>query len=62
MNLGTPYDLFYLSIHTNWKSHKEDGKDYSFDVFCDLLIRDQHKFLHEVNIGSKQQYHFIKEK
>ena len=40
MNRRTTYDVFLLSFHTNWLSHKEDGKDYSFDVFCDLLIRD----------------------
>ena len=41
MNLRTPYDVFYSSFRANWRSHKEDGKDYSLDVFCDLLIRDQ---------------------
>ena len=53
-NLITTYDVFC----NNWQSHKEDGKDYSIDVFCDLLIRDQQKFLVEGNIGGKQQAHF----
>jgi hypothetical protein len=62
MNLKMPYDVFFLSFHTNWCSHKEDGKDYSFDVFSDLYIRDQQKFLDEGNIGAKQQDHFLKGK
>jgi hypothetical protein len=33
MNLQIPYVVFYFSFHTNWRSHKEYGKDYSFDVF-----------------------------
>ena len=62
MNLQTPYDVFYSSFHTNWRSCKEDGKDYSFDVFCDLLIRDQQKLLDEGKLGGKQQAHFLKGK
>ena len=53
MNLQTPYDMFHLSFHTNWWSCKEDGKDYSFDVFCDLLIRGQYKLLDEGKLGVK---------
>ena len=46
MNLQMTYDVFSSSFHTNsgW-SNKEDGKDYSFDIFCDLLIRDKLKLL-----------------
>ena len=40
MNLRTPYDVLCSTFHTNWRSRKEDGKDYTFDVFCDLLIKD----------------------
>ena len=60
MNLRTPYDMFFLLFHTNWQSLKEDGQDYSFDVFYDLLIRDQHKLLDEGKLGGKQQAHFLK--
>ena len=41
MNLRIPYNVFFSSFCTNWRSRKEDGRDYSIDVFCDLLIRDQ---------------------
>jgi hypothetical protein len=59
MNLRTPYDVFFVSFHTNWRSYKEDGKDYSFDVFCDLLIRDQQNLLDEGKLGGKQQAHLL---
>ena len=45
MNLQTPYDVLWLLFHSNWRSCKEDGKDYYFDIFCGLLIRDQQKLL-----------------
>ena len=35
------------------RSQKEDGRDYSFEVFCDLLIRDQKKLLDEGKVGGK---------
>ena len=60
MNLRTPYDVFCSSFHTNRRSCKEDDKDYSFDVICDLLIRDKEKLHDEGNLGSKQQAHFLK--
>lgn len=50
------------SSRTNGRSRKEDNKDYSFDVFCDLLITDQQKLLDEGNLGGKKQSHFIKGK
>jgi hypothetical protein len=50
------------SFHTNWRSPKEDDKDYSFDVFCDLLIRDQQKLLDEWKLVSKHQDQLLKEK
>ena len=62
MNLRTPYEVFYSSFHTNWRYHKEGGKDYSFYAFCDLLIRDQNKLFDEGNIDGKQQDHFLKGK
>jgi hypothetical protein len=62
MNLRTPYDVFFSSFCTNWWSCKGDNKNYSFDVLCDLLIRDQHKFLDEGKLGGKQQAHFLKGK
>ena len=62
MNLQTHYDVFNSSFHTNWWSHKEDGKDYSFDVSCDLLIRDHPKLLDEGKLGGKQQAYLLKGK
>ena len=41
-------------------SYKQDGKDFTFDIFCDLLIKDQHKFLEEGKLGTKHQAHFLK--
>lgn len=51
MNLQTPYDMLSLAFHINWRSCKEYGKDYSFEVFCDLLIQDQQKLFDEGKIG-----------
>ena len=62
MNPRTPYDVFCSFFRTNWRSDKEDGKDYFFDVFCDLLIRDQQKLLDEGKLGAKQQAHLVKGK
>jgi hypothetical protein len=31
MNLRTPFDVFMSTFHTNWKEHKEYGKDYTFE-------------------------------
>lgn len=53
-----PCDVFILSFRTNWQSRK----DYSFNVFCDLFIRDQLKFLDEGNLGGRQKTHFPKGK
>ena len=53
MNLRTPYDVVCFAFYKNWRSHKEENKDYSFDVFYDFLIRDQHKLLDEGKIGGK---------
>jgi hypothetical protein len=49
-------------FQTNWKTHKEYGKDYTFDIFCDLLINDQHRLLDERKLSSKHQAHFLKGK
>lgn len=59
MNLSTPYDVFFSLFHTIWRSGKEDGKDYFFDMFCDLLIRGHQKLLDEVNLGGKHQAHLV---
>jgi len=45
MNLRTPFDMFVSTFHTNWKAHKEDCKDYTFEYLCGLLITNQHKLL-----------------
>ena len=50
------------SFCINWRSCKKDGKDYSFDVFCDLLIRDQQKLLDQGKIGAEHQAHLLKGK
>jgi hypothetical protein len=39
MNLNIPYDVFCSTFHASWTSKKYDGKDYTFDSFCGLLIR-----------------------
>ena len=57
MNFRTPYDVLYCSFYANWRSWKEDGKDYTFDVYCDLLIKDQQKILYEGKHGGKNQAH-----
>ena len=62
MNLRTPYDVFFLLFRTNWISCKEDGKDYSFGIFCDLLIRDQQNLLDEEKLGGKHHAHLLKGK
>jgi hypothetical protein len=62
MNLRTPFDVFVLTFHTNWKAHKKDGKDYTFEYFYGLLITDQHRLLEEGKIGGKHQAHFLKGK
>lgn len=53
MILRTHYDVFCSPFSTNWISHKEDGKDCTFDVFCDLLIKDQQKFINEGKLVRK---------
>jgi hypothetical protein len=62
MNLRTPFDVFISTFHTNWKAHKEDGKDYTLNIFVALLITDQHRFLDEGKLGGKHQSHFLKGK
>jgi hypothetical protein len=62
MNLRTPFDMFISNFHTNWKEHKEDGNDYTFEDLCGILIIDKHILFEEGNIGGKYQYHLIKGK
>lgn len=62
MNLRTPYDVLCSSFRANWRSRKEDDKDYNFDIFCDLLIKDQQKLLDEGKLGGKHQAHLLKSK
>jgi hypothetical protein len=38
---------------TNWKARKEDGKDYTFEYLCGILINYQHRLLKEGNLGGK---------
>jgi hypothetical protein len=53
INLRTPFDVFVLNLHTKWYTCKKDGKDFSFEVFCELLITDHHRFLEEGKLGGK---------
>jgi hypothetical protein len=62
MNLRTPFDVFVSTLCTNWKACKEDGKDYTFEYFCGLLITDQHRLLGEGKLGGKHQAHLLKGK
>jgi hypothetical protein len=63
MNLRTPFDIFVSTLYTNWKEHKEDGKDYTFEYLYGPLITDQHKLLEEGNLGGKHLHaHFLKGK
>jgi hypothetical protein len=62
MNLRTPFNMFILNFHTNWKAWKEDGKDYNFEYFFVLLIIDQHRLLAEGKLGGKYKAHFLKGK
>jgi hypothetical protein len=59
MNLRTLFDMFMSKFRTNWKACKEDGKDYTYEALCGLLIIDQHRFLGEGNIGGKHQAHLL---
>ena len=40
-------------------SHKKDGKNFTFDTFCELLIKDRQKLLEEGKLGGKNQNHFM---
>jgi hypothetical protein len=62
MNLRTPFDVFISTFRTNWYAHREDGKDYTFEYFCGLLITYQHKLLEEGKIGGKHHSHLLKGK
>ena len=53
MKLKKPCDVLFSSFHASWISYKQDNKDFSFDVFCDLLIKDQQKLLEEGKLGNK---------
>ena len=53
MNFKTPYDVFSSSFHATWMPCKHDDKLFTFDVFCDLLIKDQQKLLEEGKLGNK---------
>jgi hypothetical protein len=54
--------VFFSTFHTSWKACKEDGKDYTFEVFYGLLINDQHRLLDKGKPGGKHQAHLLKGK
>ena len=53
MILKIPYDVFASKIHDNWTSRKKYGKDYSFDTFCGLLIRENERLFDEGKLEVK---------
>jgi hypothetical protein len=61
-NIRTPFDVFVSNLRTDWKTHKEYGKDYTFEAFYGLLITDKHRLLEEGKIDGKHQAHFLKGK
>jgi hypothetical protein len=62
MNLRTPFNMFVLNFHTNWKTCKEDGKNYTFEAFHGILITNQHRLIKEDKLGGKNQAHLLKGK
>jgi hypothetical protein len=62
MNLGTPFDMFVSTFHTNWKENKEYGNNYTFEYFYSLLITSHHILCDEGNLGGKDQDHLLKGK
>ena len=54
MNIRTLYVVLCSSFYTISRSHKEDVKDYIFDAFCYLFIKDQWKLLDKGKLGGKQ--------
>ena len=54
--------VFCLTLCASWAFRKDDGKDYSFDYFYGLLIREQNKLFDEGKHEVKQQSHFLKGK
>jgi hypothetical protein len=62
MNLKTLYDVLCLTFCASWTSRKDDGKDYTFDSFCGLLIKAQRNFLMKGNLRSSNIAHLLKGK
>jgi hypothetical protein len=60
--LRTPFNVFVSTFCTNWKSCKEDGKDYTFEYFSGILITNKHRLLEEGKLGGKHQAHLLKGK
>lgn len=54
MNMKTPDDLFLSMFHTSWTSRKYYCKDYCFNSFCGLLIKEHDKLLDEEKLEVKQ--------
>jgi hypothetical protein len=60
MNLRTPFDVFCSTFQKNLQEHKEYDNDYTFDIFCILLINAQHRLLDKGKLGGKDQAHLLK--
>jgi hypothetical protein len=62
INLRAHFNVFCSTFRTNWKACKEEGKDYTFDILCGLLINDQLRFFDERKLGGQYQAQLLKGK
>jgi len=62
MNLNKSYNVLCLTFHASWTTWKDDGKDYTFDPFFGLLIKEHEKFLDEGKVEVKKHSHLMKDK
>jgi hypothetical protein len=60
MNLRTPFELSISNFSTSLWERKEDGKDYTFEALCGLLITNQHILLDQGKLGGKRQARLLK--
>lgn len=62
--MRTPYDVLCSKFCASWTltSRKDDGEDYTFDLFYGLLIKAQEKFIDEGKSTVKKRAHLLKSK
>jgi hypothetical protein len=53
MNLRTPFNMFISNFHTNYQECNIDGKDYTIEDLCCILITGQYILLEQGNIGGQ---------